>query len=119
MARRAAALLVLAWAWGWPASAHADVAPPNTVSCSQKKLHDPCATDEQAAGTCETSTCTRNDYSQGIPPRPVTVECLKCAPTSAKKTGCASAPGPELFAGLAGLWLIARRRPAERPWNPR
>lgn len=34
-------------------------------------------------GVCTSSTCTRNDYSEGVPPKLKVVECLKCLPKAA------------------------------------
>ena len=59
-------------------AARADVAPPNLGGCQDKKAGDACKTDDGKDGYCKTSTCSRNDYSQGTPPRSVDYECLLC-----------------------------------------
>lgn len=103
----ALSLLLSSLAW-------ADVAPPNLAGCNGKSAGAACDRDDGTKGTCATGTCSRNDYSGGIPPKSVSYECLLCdekvAPTSPpaeKKNSCASVSG-EWLAGLA--LLFARRR---------
>lgn len=43
-------------------------------------------------GVCTQSTCTRNDYSEGVPPKQKVVECLKCVPRSATPDAGARPP---------------------------
>jgi hypothetical protein len=99
------------------AVALADVPPPDIGGCNGKTAGASCEKDDGSAGTCADATCTRNDYSEGPPPKPVEYACLKCvtgaapaptAPPPEKKSGsCAVAPG----LGLAALAaLLARRR---------
>jgi hypothetical protein len=100
------------------AVALADVPPPDLGGCSGKTAGASCQKDDGSAGTCADSTCTRNDYSEGPPPKQVDYPCLKCvagaaptptSPPPEKKSGsCAVAPGP----GLAALALLLARRRA-------
>jgi hypothetical protein len=105
------------------ATARADIPPPNSADCATKAVGDRCKKDDGTMGTCESSTCSRNDYSQGIPPKSVSYECKKCGDGAApvavapvadagvapgKKSGCAAAPGLALLA--LGAWLGVRRR---------
>jgi hypothetical protein len=67
----AAALLASA-AW-------ADIPPIDSQGCRDAKAGAKCQTDAKKAGTCVKSTCSRNDYSEGPPPKSVAYECLVCA----------------------------------------
>jgi hypothetical protein len=58
--------------------AWADIPPKDSQSCRDAKAGAKCKTDEHKAGTCVKSTCSRNDYSEGPPPKLVAVECLVC-----------------------------------------
>lgn len=112
-------------------TARADVAPPNLSGCAGKAAGDACTDDEGATGTCAVGTCTRNDYSNGPPPKRVSYECLLCdakaatakptatqpgapeatpAPAPKKSDGCAATSGLSLLA--LGAWLLRRRRAA-------
>lgn len=68
----AAAGLLATLAW-------ADIPPRDSSGCRDAKVGSKCKTDDAKAGTCVKSTCSRNDYSEGPPPKTVTVECLVCA----------------------------------------
>lgn len=58
----------------WTAVASADVVPPEVWECNNLDAGAPCA-----SGTCQPSTCSRLDYSQGTPPvGTVQYACLKC-----------------------------------------
>lgn len=106
-----------------PALAFADLLPPNTQPCQGKAAGVACTTDDGQAGACRPATCSRNDYSEGPPPKTVTYECLQCsaagpasdagaaqAPEAPRRDGsCAAAPGTGL-AVLALALLRARRR---------
>jgi hypothetical protein len=91
--------------------AWADVPPKDSIGCRDKTAGATCATDDGASGTCATATCTRNDYSQGPPPKSVPYECLKCvagaAPAAPKKSGCAAVS--DLSLAAVGAWLLRRR----------
>lgn len=94
--------------------AFADIPPSDTSGCSGKTEGAACEKDDRSAGVCVKSTCGRNDYSNGPPPRRVSYECLKCgtataaAPAEApKKSSCASVDGGVLIAIAA---LLARRK---------
>jgi hypothetical protein len=77
-------------------------------------------------GTCAKATCTRNDYSEGPPPKTVAYECLRCEASAPppvvdagasegpkKANSCAAVPGVSLAA--LGAWLARRRRRGEAP----
>jgi hypothetical protein len=92
--------------------AFADVPPANSTGCSNKKAGEACQTDEKKAGGCKASTCSRNDYSQGVPPKSVDYECLVCD-VAAKPAACTAAPvGPLALAALG--WLTRRRLAVRR-----
>lgn len=110
--RLAGGVLLLSAALAW-----ADVPPPDVAGCQGKQAGDACERDDRSAGTCAKATCSRNDYSEGPPPKTVDYECLKCAAAAApsqkasgapRSSNCAAAPGLALLA-VAG-WLAARRR---------
>jgi hypothetical protein len=100
----------LACALASSAVAFADIPPADSSGCNGKKAGDACVRDDKSSGSCVSSTCTRNDYSNGPPPKQVSYDCLVCGgapPPSEKK--CAVAPG-EAFALLALSALLRRRR---------
>ena len=74
--------------------ARADLVPPNFVDCRDKAAGAACRLPEGGEGTCQAATCTRNDYSHGIPPRSVAYECLLCKPSSAPPASPAQEPPP-------------------------
>ncbi|HEX8437138.1 hypothetical protein, partial [Archangium sp.] len=77
-------LLLLA-ALSLASSALADVPPPNMEGCYNQEAGAKCKTDNGADGTCQKKTCSRLDYSNGVPPGSIDYDCLLCA---------ASGPGP-------------------------
>jgi hypothetical protein len=92
----------------------ADVAPPDLSGCQGRDAGAACQRDDGSAGTCTRQTCTRNDYSEGPPPKVVEYECLQCKATGPvppnpdeKKGSCSTAPGLGLVA--LGAWLRRRR----------
>jgi len=96
--------------------AYADIPPSDTSGCSGKTENAACEKDDKSAGVCVKSTCGRNDYSNGPPPKRVSYECLMCATAPAaaappaeapKKSSCASVDGEMLIALAA---LLARRK---------
>jgi hypothetical protein len=114
-------------------SSWADVAPPNLSDCRGREAGASCKTDNGEEGTCRPDTCSRNDYSNGVPPTSVEYECLLCtvsAPPEAtpaatpapaagqatsplppeKKSSCAAMPGAPLALGLVLVGGLARRR---------
>lgn len=94
------------------ALAQADVPPRNSIGCRDKIAGATCSTDDGASGACAKDTCTRNDYSQGPPPKQVPYECLTCvASAPAKKSGCGAVTDLSL-AALAAWLVLRRRRPA-------
>ncbi|GMU62252.1 MAG: hypothetical protein AMXMBFR34_40150 [Myxococcaceae bacterium] len=108
-------VLLLSASFAW-----ADLPPPDVSGCGSLPLGASCKRDDGSPGTCAKATCTRNDYSEGPPPKTVSYDCVRCtegaAPVppevdagagEAKKSSCAAVPGGALVA-LAG-WLLARR----------
>lgn len=65
----------------WPSSALADVIPPEVLSCDRHDAGAPCPLQSggSTSGNCVPSTCSRLDYSQGVPPVGLTYyACLRC-----------------------------------------
>ena len=101
-------------------SAWADVAPADSSGCRDKTQGVSCTRDDGTTGTCAKATCSKNDYSNGVPPKSVTYECLKCgstlaaapdpapAPAPAKKSSCAAVP-LETAMALVALVFFRRR----------
>lgn len=93
----------------------ADIPPSDTSGCRDKTEGAACKRDDGSDGACAKATCSRNDYSEGPPPKSVEYECLKCAaapapaPPPEKKQSCAAVPSETLLA-LAALLLSSRRR---------
>lgn len=59
-------------------AARADLPPPEDVEvCSTSKVGDACEA-EGKSGTCVTHSCSRLDYSGGVPPQSVSYDCLRC-----------------------------------------
>ena len=70
----------------------ADIPPPDTSSCRDKAVKQSCVTDSRKQGTCEKSSCSRRDYSSGMPPKSVSYECLRCVEAGARE---AAQPRPD------------------------
>ena len=107
--RRLFVVVTLAFA----ASAWADVAPPDLAGCNGKQVGEACKRDNGADGTCANATCSRNDYSNGPPPKSVDYACVQCvegkaAPPAEKKNSCGFVPGEVVLA--LSLLLVRRRR---------
>lgn len=113
-----------------PSSARADEAPPlENIVCSSNKVGEACEV-HGVAGTCVADTCSRLDYSQGVPPRSVLRDCMRCqvgappappppaivapapAAPAASTSGCNIASGTSLAPLLLLLFapLLGRRR---------
>ena len=121
-----ATLLAMMLALLVPALASADIPPPNTESCGSQEAGASCKTDDGKAGACVKSTCSRNDYSNGVPPTTENYECLICE-AGAKPTGSVSSStsrctltgfgparggfGAALLFALVLLGLRARQQP--------
>jgi len=67
------------------AALHADVIDPREDACRGRRAGDTCG----GGGRCVQSTCGRNDYSGGVPPKSISVSCLLCQGES----GAGTAPG--------------------------
>jgi len=61
----------------FPTVAAADVISDEEGQCRSKNEGDACSIGDDA-GSCVKSTCARNDYSEGVPPKTKSVECLIC-----------------------------------------
>ena len=61
--------------------AFADLVSDREAECRDKKAGDACRA-SLSAGVCTASKCSRNDYSEGIPPKQKLVDCLKCVEAS-------------------------------------
>ncbi|MBE2253918.1 MAG: hypothetical protein IAE78_30595 [Myxococcus sp.] len=72
--RRLALAFLLTFA---AAPALADLVAPSESECREKKAGAACRA-EFGAGVCTPATCSRNDYSEGPPPKQKLVDCLKC-----------------------------------------
>ena len=70
-------------------AAAADLIADEEAVCQEKAEGDSCSANGQA-GRCAKSKCGKNDYSDGVPPKHVQVDCLVCAPAPAKDE-----PAPE------------------------
>jgi hypothetical protein len=81
MSRRALALVAFFTVASASAAARADVISNEEGACQGKAAGDACDLDGKA-GRCATSTCSRNDYSDGPPPKQKQVECLLCDPAA-------------------------------------
>ncbi|HMA93230.1 MAG TPA: hypothetical protein VKP30_11125, partial [Polyangiaceae bacterium] len=64
----------------WTSGALADVVPPEVLICNNHDAGAPCAAQSGGgtSGNCVPSTCSRLDYSQGVPPVELTYACLRC-----------------------------------------
>lgn len=96
--------------------ARADLPPPNSSDCTNKKAGDSCVDDAMKPGACVSSTCTELDYSHGTPPTTTEVACLLCDTTAApsSSSGCAlsapSAGDAPWWAAAVALSFLVRRR---------
>ena len=91
----------------------ADIPPSDTSGCRDKTEGAACKRDDGTDGACAKATCSRNDYSEGPPPKSVQYECLKCGaaapPPPAEKRSCAAVPGETLVLLAALLASLSRR----------
>lgn len=111
--RKSILTLGLFAALAFSAPAQADVPPPNSSGCMGKAAGDACQKDDMSAGSCESQTCTKLDYSMGTPPTTVEYACVLCsgaAPSAAgggeseEDGGCSIRRGG--MAGAAGAWIL-------------
>lgn len=80
-----------------PGVAMADVISDEEAQCRSEKVGEAC-TIAGESGTCQKSTCSRNDYSEGVPPKTKQVECMVCKPGAVAPEPVAEAkdsPKPE------------------------
>lgn len=57
--------------------AFADLVSSTEAECRDKKAGEACRA-KLSTGVCTPSKCSRNDYSEGVPPKQKVVDCLKC-----------------------------------------
>jgi hypothetical protein len=86
--------LVLAVVLCAASAAFSDVIIRDESSCRDKKAGDACRGD-LGEGTCRPAKCGRNDYSQGIPPKRKSVDCLKCLALEPADAGAAQPATPD------------------------
>lgn len=96
--------------------AFADIIPEEVAVCRGKSAGAACTTPEGHSGTCQETSITRPDYSEGPPPTYKQVKMLSCVATA---KGSARSTLPWLGAGLSFLALLAalvtRPRPQAQP----
>ena len=123
-------VMILLVGWFVATPAVADVIPPDVYQCNNLSAGDTCA-----AGKCQTSTCSKLDYSHwdrdaSASPPSMTYSCLKCtasgggsgigggsssttSSTSTKVDGTADANGPQ---GSCGCSVVGRTMNGIAPW---
>ncbi|MCR9164259.1 MAG: MYXO-CTERM sorting domain-containing protein [Nannocystaceae bacterium] len=69
----------------------ADVISDEEGQCRSKKEGDVCEIGDEK-GVCAKSSCARNDYSEGVPPKTKQVECLICDVTKTPQPTAEQAP---------------------------
>lgn len=75
--RSLSAWIALGLVASFSTAAQADLISDEEAQCESKKEGDACEVgDEQ--GACAKSTCARNDYSEGVPPKTKQVDCMVC-----------------------------------------
>ncbi|MDP1921361.1 MAG: hypothetical protein Q8L14_34290 [Myxococcales bacterium] len=84
----------------------ADVPPPDTSGCTNKKAGDACQTDDKKAGGCKAATCSRVDATQ-TPPKAVEYACVTCDVAAKPAGGCQAMP---MLSVLALVPVVRRRR---------
>ncbi len=77
-----------------PGVATADLISDEEGQCRSKKEGDACEAGGES-GTCQKSTCSRNDYSEGVPPKTKQVECMVCKPGAPDPEPVAEEKAPE------------------------
>ena len=78
----------------FPTVALADIISDEEAQCRSKKEGDACEIGS-AKGTCAKSTCARNDYSEGVPPKTKQVDCMICEVGKAPEPAAAEEPEPK------------------------
>lgn len=99
-------IIVATFVLQWSSGAVADVIPPEVLSCNQHDAGAPCPVQSggSTSGNCVPSTCSRLDYSQGVPPVGLTYyDCLRCTIGSASG-GVGGVPNsPVVYSGSGGI----------------
>ncbi len=101
-------------------AAWADVPPADVDGCRGKAVGDACDLDDGTAGFCRQETCGRLDYSQGVPPKSVEYDCVRCVASPTTPTPSTEAPRPKEKSSCAAtdagalvlLTALLRRRRA-------
>ncbi|MBV1856893.1 MAG: hypothetical protein KUG77_00680 [Nannocystaceae bacterium] len=65
-----------------PRVAMADIISDEEAQCRSQEVGAACTVGEDV-GTCQKSTCSRNDYGEGVPPKTKQVDCMVCKPGAA------------------------------------
>jgi len=100
-------------------SIRADIPPPNSSQCGDKKGGDACTLEQGGDGVCEEQTCAR-----ALPGGTSEYPCTICVPAAAKpaedkpaepapttkKSNCAGGGAESLLALGAAVAIVARRR---------
>jgi hypothetical protein len=86
------------------AALHADVIDPREDACRGRRAGDTCG----GGGRCVQSTCGRNDYSGGVPPKSIRVSCLLCeGPANPLSVDTAAAGGEARTTAAIGGAVLA------------
>lgn len=86
----------------------ADLAPVNTFQCAGLSAGTACTTDDGQPGTCMPQQSSRNDYSEGVPPKVVSVEVMTCVASTPARMMAPRLETLITFAALALLVLAVR-----------
>jgi hypothetical protein len=73
--------------------ARADIPPPNTQGCHEKKVGSPCTGDDGKRGACAMHPCTSKGKMPNGEIGPVASECLTCIPSGDTTSGGSSSGG--------------------------
>lgn len=82
-------------------AAWADIPPSDTRDCGSKTAGAACTRDDGSAGVCRAETCSKNDYSEGVPPKRKNYPCLRCGFGDAPPTAPAAPAEPPTAAPAA------------------
>ena len=115
-------LLVLGLTLAVPSLAHADLVAPGANECNDKPLGGACQIFGGGQGVCRKTTCSKLDYSQGVPPKSKEYDCVRClpgtpAPKPAKDAGVAPSASASVTAS-ASASVAPAPSPAPSPSTP-
>ena len=92
--RLPALALVMAASFGaFSTPARADMPPKEAYPCRALRVGDACTFGDGKKSTCIKSTCSKLDYSKGVPPGSVDYECVICDTRTATKSRCSMTAG--------------------------